>query len=63
MLTVNNCCYGKAEIRSLFIFVDVYVAVNNINVSFVAKKMLQWIPFATLSNYKMFCTDVNDTKR
>jgi hypothetical protein len=43
-------------------FVDVYVAVKNINVFNVAKKMLQWVPFAPLSSYKMFCTDVNDTK-
>jgi len=62
MLTVNNCCHGKTEICSLFIFVDVYVTVNNINVFNVAKKMLQWVPFALLSSYKMFCIDVNDTK-
>ena len=62
MLTINNCCHEKLEIRSLFIFVDVYVAVSNINVFIVAKKMLQWVPFAPLSSYKMFCIDVNDRK-
>ena len=62
MLTINNCCHGKAEIPSRFIFVDVYVAVNNINVSTVAERMLQWFPFAPLSRYKMFCSAVNDIK-
>jgi hypothetical protein len=28
----------------------------------VAKQMEQWVPFALLSSYKIFCTDVNKNK-
>jgi hypothetical protein len=55
----NHCCHGNATTRSVFIFVDLYVAVNNIKVYSVAMEMQQWVPFALMPSCKVFLTAVN----
>jgi hypothetical protein len=56
----NYCCHGNSIIRSLFIVLCVEVAVNNMKVFGVTMEMQQWVPFALLSNYKIFRTAANN---
>jgi len=46
----------KQQCLPPFFVVDAEVAVNNINVFSGAMDMEQWLPFALLSNYKLFRT-------
>jgi hypothetical protein len=55
----NYWCHGNATIRSLFTMVSADVA-DNIKVFTVVMEMQQWVPFALLSRYKIFCTAVNN---
>ena len=48
--------------RSVFIFIGVDVAVNNIKVFSVAVDMQQRVCIALLSKYKRFPTAVNNNK-
>jgi hypothetical protein len=52
----NNCCHGNAIMRSIFIVVDLHVAVNYIKLLSVATKTQQWASFALLLSYKIFRT-------
>lgn len=45
--------------HSLYIVVDLHVAVNNIKPLTVAMEMQEWVLFALLSSYKVFLTAVN----
>ena len=41
---------------------DLQAAVNSINPLSFVKERQKWVPSASLSSYKIFCTDVNNTK-
>jgi hypothetical protein len=57
----DNCCHGNATICSLFIVVGTNVVVV-IKVFSVSMEMQQWVPFALLSNYKIFRTAAHNNK-
>jgi hypothetical protein len=57
----NGCCCGNATIRSLSFAVDLHVAVNNIKQLSVAMETQEWVHFALLWSYKIFCAAVNNT--
>lgn len=57
----NHCCHSNATLPSL-IDVGVDVAVSNINELCVVIGMQQCVPFALLSNHKIFLTIVNNTQ-
>jgi hypothetical protein len=44
----------------IHIVLDLHLAVNSMSVFSVATEMQQWVPFALLSSYKIFCTAVNN---
>jgi hypothetical protein len=56
----NHCCHRNVTIRSLFIAVDLHVAVNNIKVFSVTTETQKWVPFALFSTYKLFRTPDNN---
>lgn len=55
MACSHNHCF---EMQQCFLFIvsGIDVAVNNINVYTVDTEIQHWIPFALLSNYKVFHT-------
>jgi len=46
--------------HSLCIVVNLQIAVNNIKLLTVAIGMQEWVTFALLLSYKIFCTAVNN---
>ena len=56
-LSRNHRGHGNTTIP-VFIFVDMYVTVNNINWLILATERQQWVPFTLLSRYKILCTAV-----
>jgi hypothetical protein len=56
---LNNCCYGNAKLRPLFIVVDLHVNVNNTQpMTVVMEKRMCF--FSTEIELKIFRTAVNN---
>jgi hypothetical protein len=52
----------QQRIHSLWI-VDIHVVVNNIKPVSIVVETQEWVPFALLSSYKIFCSAVKQYKR
>ena len=62
VLDNKYCCHTEATIPSSFIAVDLRAIIDNIKVFCFAIEMLEFVPFSSLSSYKIFPTTVNQIK-
>jgi len=62
VLDNKYCCHTEATILSSFIVVDLHATVDNIKAFSFAIEMLEFVPFSSLSSYKIFHTTVNQVQ-